>query len=320
MLLRDDPPVYTNHHADETFDMSVRRRDGLSANTTLHYGVEGYNDSILSNNLGRHDRGRAAAYVSLDARALKRFSFSIGAREEVWQLFRAQLCPTVAGGAWLTSKWKLRASASRAFRIPTYTELYYNDPTDIGNPNLRPEDAWTFEGGTDWMPRQSVRVTASVFQRRETNTIDYVRATDNEPWTAVNLGRLRFTGAEASVAIVPVRGQQVSVSFEQLTGMQSALGGLESKYVFNYPAQSGVVSWEGTIYHGVIARTRLGVINRLARPPYALLDASAAYSKGRVRPFLQLTNLANADYQEVIGVFMPSRGIIGGMEFVIRGN
>jgi iron complex outermembrane receptor protein len=320
VLLRDDPSVYTNHHADETFDGSVRRRDALSANTSLHYGLEGYNDSIVSNNLGRHDRSRAAAYASFDARALRRFSFSIGAREEVWQWFRAQLCPTVAGGAWLTSKWKLRASASRAFRIPSYTELYYNDPADIGNPNLRPEDAWTFDGGTDWMPRQSVRVAAGVFQRRETNTIDYVRATGDDPWAAVNLGSLRFTGAEASVTIVPVRGQQVSVSFEELTGMQGALGGLESKYVFNYPTQNGVVSWQGTICHGLIARTRLGVVNRVARPPYALLDAYAAYSLGRVHPFLQLTNLANADYQEIPGIYMPSRGILGGLEFVIRGN
>jgi iron complex outermembrane recepter protein len=320
VLKRDNPSLYANHHEDETFDGSLRRRDAISTNTSLNYGVEGYNDAIASNNLGLHDRGRAATYVSLDARALRRFSVSIGAREEVWKWFRAQLCPTAAAGAWLSSKWKLRASASRAFRVPTYTELYYNDPANAGSPKLRPEDSWTFEAGTDWLPRQSVRVSAAVFERRQTNSIDYVRQTVANRWMAVNLGSLRFTGAEASVTIVPARGQQFVVSYEALTGAQGALGGLQSKYVFNYPSQSGVVTWQGGLGRGMIARTRLGAVNRLARAPYALMDIYTGYSGGRMHPFVQLTNLGNARYEEIAGVVMPGRGIAGGLEFVIKGK
>jgi iron complex outermembrane receptor protein len=318
VLVRDNPALYANHHADEAFDMAVRRREPLSANTSLHYGLEGYTDSIASNNLGLHQRGRSAAYASLDARALRRFSFSIGVREEVWKWFRAQLCPTASAGAWLSSKWKLRASASRAFRVPTYTELYYEDPANIGSPNLKPEDAWTFEAGADWAPRDSVRVSASVFQRRQTNSIDYVRGGDTDPWMAVNLGKLRFTGAEVSVNFSPVRGQHLAVSYEALTGAQQTLGGLESKYVFNYPSQSGVISWQGKIYRGFIARTRLGAVNRRRQAPYALWDVSAAYTQGRVHPFVQLTNLIDSRYQENIGVVMPGRGVLGGLEFIIR--
>ncbi len=37
-------------------------------------------------------------------------------------------------------------------------------------------------------------------------------------------------------------------------------------------------------------------------------------SAGHLRPFLQLTNLTNANYQEIVGVVMPGRTAIGGVE------
>jgi hypothetical protein len=35
-----------------------------------------------------------------------------------------------------------------------------------------------------------------------------------------------------------------------------------------------------------------------------------------VRPFLQFTNLTDTVYQEVLGVAMPRRGVVGGVEIV----
>ncbi len=52
----------------------------------------------------------------------------------------------------------------------------------------------------------------------------------------------------------------------------------------------------------VIARTRIGVVDRIGQNAYALWDASAGYSAGRFRPYLQLTNFMNTDYQDIPGV------------------
>lgn len=103
-------------------------------------------------NLGGHARSRGAAYAALDFRALRRFSLSVSAREEVYRNFSGEFSPTVAGGVWLSERVKLRASASRGFRVPSYTDLYYHDPANVGSPNLRPEREWTYEGGLDWNP------------------------------------------------------------------------------------------------------------------------------------------------------------------------
>ena len=82
----------------------------------------------------------------------------------------------MAAGFWLSQRLKLRASASRAFRVPSYTDLYYHDPANLGSPNLRPERAWTYEGGLDWNPApQRARWTSRSFERRERDGIDYYR-------------------------------------------------------------------------------------------------------------------------------------------------
>ena len=64
----------------------------------LFYGAEVYRDSIESNNLGVHDRARTAPYVALDVRALRRFSFSVGLRDEIYGSFNHELSPTFAAG------------------------------------------------------------------------------------------------------------------------------------------------------------------------------------------------------------------------------
>src|SRR5580692_4982176 len=112
VLLRDDPQIYTNRHADQSYDAAVRRHDDLTKLLRVSYGAEGLEDSIVSNNLGRHLRRQGAMYANLDMRSLKRFSLSVGVREQFYGHQQSFFAPTVSGGAWLTHSIKLRASLS----------------------------------------------------------------------------------------------------------------------------------------------------------------------------------------------------------------
>ena len=295
----------------------MRRRESLSNDVRFHYGVEGYHDSIVSNNLGDHSRSRGAGYASLDIRALRRFSLSIGAREEVYRSISGQFSPTVSGGVWLSQRFKLRGSVSRAFRIPSYTDLYYHDPANLGSPDLRPEKAWSYEGGLDWNAGRKLRGEVVVFHRRETDGIDYFRRSLNDIWRATNIQNLRFTGVEVSTSFRVADGQQVDLRYTGLHGVQDSLGANYSKYAFNYPSQSAVASWTASLPGGMSFRTRIGAVQRLARDPYALWDVYVAHSEGRVRPFLQFTNLTNTVYEEIHGVSMPKRGVVGGVEIAV---
>ena len=92
----------------------------------------------------------------------------------------------------------------------------------------------------------------------------------------------------------------------------------ESKYTAYYPSHEAAVSWEGTLKRGILLRTRIGAMQRYNANPYGLWDVYAAYTRTRLHPFLQLTNITNTVYQEVAGVAMPKGAILGGIEFRLR--
>jgi len=254
--------------------------------------------------------------MAYDARVLKRVSLNVGLRDELWGSFNHQWTPSVAGGYWLSSKVKLRASISRAFRVPTYTDLYYQDPANRGTSDLRPERAWGSEAGLEYAPSDRVRAGVTLFRRDERDGIDYVRATPTALWRAANIQQLRFTGVETGARYRRGR-QEFEAHYTGLRGTQQALDGLQSKYVFNYPVHSGVAGWSGQ-WRGWAGRARLGAMERLQRPAYAVFDLYGARAEGRWRPFFQVTNLNGAVYQEIPGVAMPGRGFFGGLELVIR--
>lgn len=333
VLLRDDPSVYENNHIDKSWQADLRRHDQVSKNSTLFYGAEGIHESIVSNNLGDHDRSRGAAYLDYDVRALKRFSFSLGAREEIFSSTHGEFDPTAAAGVWLKSTLKLKGSVSRAFRLPSYTDWDYSDPANFGNPKLGPESAWDYEGGLLWNRGDRWKAEVTGFERRDQGVIDYVLRpclsipTDELPpgatcssqvpnvYHAENLQNLNFTGVEASLELRLAHDQQVQIAYTGLHGVQQSLNGLQTKYSFNYPTNDGVIAWNGRLPGKFVARTRIGVVDRYASDPYALWDTAVAREFSHVAAHLVLSNISDTQYEEIQGVIMPGRSVVFGLDF-----
>jgi outer membrane receptor protein involved in Fe transport len=253
-------------------------------------------------------------------RSVRRFSISAGIREEVYGAHQVVTSPSLSGAAWFAGRFKLRASASRGFRLPSYTDLYYASPSTVGNPNLRPESATSYEGGVDAYLKPNLHLSFTGFERRDTNVVDYVETPGTLNYVAQNLPQLHFMGVEASMVWVPKPGQSINLSFSALHGAYATPQNIVTEYTFIYPAHDAVVEWRGTVAKRVVARTRIGVLNRVGMAPYAVWDASAGYATGRVRPFLQLTNITSTVYQEVPLIAMPKRGVIGGVELWVFGG
>lgn len=336
VLFRNQPLIFENNHIDKSWQTGIRQHRTISKNSTLFYGAEGIHESITSNNLGDHDRNRGAVYVDYDVRALRRFSFSAGLREEVFSASHGELNPTIAGGVWLKPGLKLRASASRAFRLPSYTDLDYHDPANVGNPQLGPESAWDYEGGLLWAHGENLKLDLTVFERRDRNVIDYVlRDCATIPlselpstiscssqvtgiYHAENLQRLNFTGVEASVEVRLPRDGRLLVGYTALYGAREALGQLQTRYAFNYPVNDGVIGWTGKLPGKLIARTRIGVVDRYSSDPYALWDAALAREFNHVTAHLVVSNLSNSQYEEIQGVVMPGRSLVFGLNYSWR--
>jgi vitamin B12 transporter len=317
LLERDQPDGYKNQHLDDGFQGALRDHRTLFANTSLLAGLEEITDHISSNNLGDHGRNRGAGYGEVEWRVPTRGSLSAGLREELFSGGPLVSSPNVAGTLWLPHSIKLRAAAGYGFRIPTFVDLYYSDPSTIGNPNLKPESAWNFEGGADWYPSSRIGANLTVFYSRQHDAIDYTRAAPADPWQATNLTGLRFTGVESAVEWRPNRATQIKFSWTLVSGAQNALHGLQSEYVFNYPVNNGRADWTWSAPHALLLHTRIGVVQRFQQSAYPVWDSSLARESGRIRPYLQMTNLSNTGYAEILNVRMPGRGFIGGAEIVL---
>jgi iron complex outermembrane recepter protein len=320
ILFRDDPSFYANNHETQDWQTGLRFKEQLNSTFTLFSGIEGFRDSIDSNNLGIHARNIGAVYLDLDARVLKRFSFSAGVREEAYGAWHGQASPNIAGGVWLVSGLKLRANVSSAFRLPDYTNLYYSDPTTQGNPNLKPETAWNYEGGLTWS-RGRFRSDATVFYRREHNVIDYESPTLLGVYTADNVQQINFTGVELSAGthFTPWQ-QQLQVSYAALRGTRADLGDLYSRYAFNYPVHHAVVDWSAVAPGKFVLRSRVGALQRYGQDAYGLWDFGLSRSFGYVIAHANLANITNTQYQEIVApvpVAMPGRSVVAGLEFVL---
>jgi iron complex outermembrane receptor protein len=252
--------------------------------------------------------------VDLDLRpAGRRWSFSAGAREGIFSGGAlAVFSPQMAASLRLAGNWKLRASGGYGFRIPTYTDLYYSDPATIGNAKLKPESAWSGNGGADWNAGSKLTLSVGGFYSQQHNTIDYVRANPTQKWQAENINGLHFAGAESTLKWMPIHSQTLRVSWTGLYGAQYALNGQQSEYIFNYPVNNAQVSWTAIFPHAITMTNFVQVAERYQQTPYPVWNATLARDTGRVRPYLRLTNLSNTGYQEITGVPMPPRIIMGG--------
>ena len=316
-----DPSAYENNHIGEDWQASLRRDDRLAANTRLYYGADALREHIDSNSLGIHTRDQAGFYLSLDARSLRRFSLTAGVREELYTAGRQVFSPSISGAYWLTSRLKLHASASHAFRLPDYTELYYTDPIHLNDPNLKPETSWSYEGGVQLTLQRGLTAEATVFQHRDRDVIDYARpstALPTTPYTAGNIDSLNFTGAELSLRWQLPQRQKIELAYSELHGDSSAPAGLAYLYSFNYPVHSGVATWWSHTPFGFDSRFRVAALERYGQSPYPLVEWAVSrefhWSTHYVTPYVQLTNMTNTKYQEISGVAMPGRGFVAGLE------
>jgi len=331
VLLRNDPAYYENNHIDGSWQGSLRQTLAVRKDSVLLMGLDADGDSIDSNNLGLHARNRGAGYVDLDLRPAKqRWSLSVGAREEIFSGGAQTAFSPELAGAWRVAKSvKLRAGGGYGFRIPTYTDLYYSDPSTLGNPNLKPESVWSSDAGADWAPSAKLTLAATGFFSQQHDTIDYVKsATPNaylpasceiknmqatNMWCAANLNGLGFSGVETRLAWIPNKSQAVRIAWTGVHGAQSALHGLQSEYVFNYPVQNIQASWSAALGHDIVLTNVVEIAQRYRQTVYPVWNATIAHDAGKLRPYLRLTNLSNTGYQEITGVNMPPRTIMGGV-------
>lgn len=330
VLDRDQPALYENLSDTTTTTARLVARHAAGAGA-LSLGVEGSREGIDSTGLGRHDRSLGAAYGEW-AGAFRPSvpdagGFRIGARVDSVEGFGTRFSPQAS--AWIAAGGgvRVRASAGTAFRVPTFTELYYRDPQNVGNPALAPEAALNVEAGTGFS-RGALALDGAVFWRRSQDLIDFVRTSPSEPWVATNVREATTWGLEATARLtLPSRpgvaglsslAVQASYAFADLTALSTGLEGeAQGKYVLDpLHAKWDFLAW-GTLPLGIAARTR---VSYLARPSWAdgvwLWDLRLGRDllEGEIlEVWVEGLNLGDVHYQESAGTPLPGRWMTAGL-------
>jgi len=274
----------------------------------VSYGFEVARDTIDSTNMKIHQRYSEGIYVEAAPKISQNLYINLGLRGDHFDGFGWETSPSVSASYRVYDGLSLRGAAGRAYRIPTFTELYYVDKANIGNSSLKPESSWTYETGVDYF-RDKLKAGFTYFHRDSHDTIDWIRYSSTAPWQALNIGTTSTNGAEVSLGLDKffINYTCLDVYSKHAYTSKYALDYLKQQIsagvLFELPgfSNSWVLNWKKRVrgQSVVIADMRV--------------TKSIFYNKGvKLDAFFEVSNLFNTPYSEVAGVEMPGRWIKSG--------
>jgi outer membrane cobalamin receptor len=311
------PGLFENRHRTHAVIGAVRASRGIADRGSVTAGLEGGADWMRSSNLGDHETHRVSGFAEWRYAPSDRVQLDVGLRVDRYTEFGTAWSPSLGAGWWLSDALRVRASAGRAFRVPTFTERYYSDPAHFARPEVRAEGAWAGETGADVFLSDEWMLTATVFGRMDQDVIDWLRPTTAVRWRTYNIHDVDTVGAEFSVRRMLSDGSFVQAGYTALDVRAAAVTQL-SKYVLDYAPHGLAVAASIVLPLDMQLAPRVEYKHRTrstGTSDYAVVDLRVSRRFGIYEVRVEGTNLGDATYQEVLGVVMPGRAVAVSLAF-----
>lgn len=331
-----------NYHLSETAGASLNATTSWSLGTTS-LGAELRSESIWSNVLGLpmdKPLDVPGENEGQFTRSFNRTNFSVFAEHNIY-FGRFDLSGGVLinrhsnsgyGVDWypgidlsyrLTTLLKWTASYNRSLRMPTFTDLFYSGPTNVGNPNLKPERAETYETAFR-LRNETYSASVGGFYRIGRDLIDWGRIPGETVYTTSNINRVEALGTEAAADLLLselIPGQtllrSLSVNYSYVWQDKVSDEGYESYYVLDHLRQKLNIS----LIHGlglpnvevnwnIQYRDRAGYYTksdgtRVDHRPFWLTDLRVSWNKGNYGLYAEASNLFDATYSDLSELRQP---------------
>ena len=305
-----NPSLSQSRHRTHAVSGDFRVHRAFSSATQLSLALTGGHETIASSNLGDHAFSRGSAGVELRRTLGSRLVVHPGVRVDSYSGFGTSWSPSVALSGWMSGRVRLRASAGHAFRVPTFTELFYVDPNHQAAGALAPETAWSTDAGIDAFGG-SWTTGVTLFGRWEDNVIDWVRPSPSVRWRTANIRHLDTHGLETAAQRRLGTAGHLRLQYTWLRSDAPALDQL-SKYALDYARHAVAASLSGE-WRGVGVGARAEGKRRVDGREYWTLDTQVSRPFGRAEVFVRAANLFDRRYQEIRGVEMPGRWVKAGV-------
>ena len=219
---------------------------------------------------------------------------------------------------------------SRALRLPTFTDLYYKSVTQIANPELKPENSYNFELGTQHIQllnnQWQLQLEAAAYYRIGNNIIDWIKKPTDEKWLSANHTRVDAMGAEISMRLHNAQWDiNASYAFCHLNqSMQQQYADYISKYALDYLRHKATLQLKHPIWKGFGGmwtfsyQQRHGeyidINNEVQKyKSVYLLDGRLFWKNNLVEVYAECSNILNIRYYDYGGIAQPGRWLKAGI-------
>lgn len=308
LLERDNPAFYRNMHYTHAMGADVHASWITSLGISA-IGLEWQRESIESSNLGNHQRIKSGLFLE---QHFKLAALELIASGSIYQIsdWGWNVWPGLDIKYNLNPRVHLFASLSKAFRVPTFTELYYRDPANAGNDQLQEESAWIYEIGSSYR-NAGWQTNLSLFRRDTRRLIDWVWQPVDSLWQVQNLFRVNAIGFEAGLNWRAQRPggllSRVGITYTYMDA-QKDLRGAVSKYALSYMRQQGVLGLSHRLFvRPLQARWQLRLEDRRLYGRHALTDVRFSWTARRWQMNFDINNVFDYRYEDYFNIPMPGR-------------
>ena len=224
------------------------------------------------------------------------------------------------------------ASANKGFRLPTYTDLYYNIGGAKGSKLLKPEEAVSYELGTQ-IRHDEHRFRLATFARDGKNLIDWVRFNGSNVDSAANLTQVFYYGADGYWEYMPKNPlggvlQKITAGFFVMDADKKSEG-FQSFYALDFIGQKYTLQADWKL-HKYINLSTLGYLQKRmggyktpgstteTAYPYAVaMDLRLSATIKDLKVFAEATNVFDSPMMDLGNVQLPGRWLKTGITLAL---
>lgn len=302
---RNNPPAFQNFHLSQVVGAESNAVwNNALGQTGLGLGVD--YTALFSNNLGQRQRTTTHFFAEHRFRVLdNRLDLTPGISVSHFSDFGTFAFPGIDAGMQVGQYGRIFANAGYSYRIPTFTDLYYEDAGNKGNADLKPERAFATEIGIRYQ-RTQWTLQASLFDRMGRNLIDYSKERDADKWQANNFSKVQMRGLDLSanwIGRADAWIQQANAGYTFLDADVSNRAML-SRYTLNHLRHQVTASLTHRVFGPVRHSFRMRGGDRVVstanvRGDYWVADSKIWWQSQRWNVYVEATNIFNAQYGEL---------------------
>jgi vitamin B12 transporter len=319
ILVRDNPSFYRNLHISDVLSLELNG-DYYSSLGATGVGLELSTIKLRSNNLGNRSRNMATFFLEHRFKFLNdKIDLTPGLSASYYSDFESKIFPGIDVGYKINQKFKLYGNVGYTWRIPTYTDLYYEDAANIGNENLAPESAISYEAGLKYISN-GFDLQVSYFLRDGSELIDWTKEDSLAKWQPQNFSNIIMSGVDFSgnFNLKKLFNQNIlhslRVGYTYINAEKPDTDVAYSRYVLENLQQQLIIGIDhrifGKLYHSISYR----YLDRVTLEDYHLVDLKLSWKTKNITIFGQVDNLLDTQYRESNLVDMPGRWISGGLK------